>query len=63
MNMQKSFKLAVQYMTDDSELPARSQFRRWVKSALEQNAEIVVRIVGAPEGRTLNHQYLSLIHI
>lgn len=55
--MQKSFKLAVQYATDSTELPARSQFRRWVKAALMQDAEIVLRLVDEAEGRELNRQF------
>jgi probable rRNA maturation factor len=56
----KSFSLAVQYAAgnaDPANLPTRSQFRRWVKSAIEQQAEITIRIVDAPEGRALNHDY------
>lgn len=61
--MESAFKLVVQYATDHSdsaELPTRSQFRRWVKSALGKNtqeAEIVIRIVDVAEGRTLNQCY------
>lgn len=55
--MQKSFKLAVQYATDRTELPTRSQFRRWVKAALMQDAEIVLRLVDEAEGRELNRQF------
>jgi probable rRNA maturation factor len=55
--MQKSFKLVVQYATDSTELPTRSQFRRWVKAALMEDAEIVLRLVDEAEGRELNHQF------
>lgn len=55
--MQKSFKLAVQYATNHTEVPTRPQFRRWVKAALMQDAEIVLRLVDEPEGRELNHQF------
>ena len=61
--MKKSFKLAVQYAADHSdsaELPTRPQFRRWVRSALgedAQGAEIVIRIVDTAEGRALNQCY------
>ena len=55
--MEKSFKLAVQYATDSTELPTRPQFRRWVKAALMQDAEIVLRLVDEAEGRDLNHQF------
>jgi len=57
---QKTFSLAVQYATEDADpqnLPTRHQFRRWVKSALEQKAELTIRIVDELEGRTLNHDY------
>ncbi|SFE11664.1 rRNA maturation RNase YbeY [Nitrosomonas sp. Nm166] len=55
--MGKSFKLAVQYATSGTEIPTRPQFRRWVKAALLQNAEIVLRIVDEAEGRELNQQF------
>jgi len=57
---QHSFSLAVQYATYDKEpenMPTRSQFRRWVKSALERAADITIRIVDETEGRALNHDY------
>jgi probable rRNA maturation factor len=47
-------KLAVQYATEVQQVPLRSQFRKWVKAALKQDAEIVLRIVDADEGRDLN---------
>ena len=55
--MEKSFKLAVQYATNSTDIPTRAQFRRWVKAALMQDAEIVLRLVDEPEGRELNHQF------
>jgi len=56
----KSFSLTVQYAaanTAPANLPTRSQFRRWVKSTVEQQADITIRIVDAPESRALNHDY------
>lgn len=47
----------VQYATDSKDVPARPQFRRWVKAALMQDAEIVLRIVDETEGHELNHQF------
>ena len=47
-------KLRVQYATDATRVPSRSEFRKWIKAALNQNAEIVLRIVDADEGRNLN---------
>lgn len=47
----------VQYATNSTDVPTRPQFRRWVKAALMQEAEIVLRIVDEVEGRELNHQF------
>ena len=35
----------------------RHQVARWIRHALERDAEITVRIVDAAEGQALNHQY------
>jgi probable rRNA maturation factor len=35
----------------------RHQVARWIRHALERDAEITVRIVDAEEGRALNHGY------
>ncbi len=47
----------VQYATDSKDVPARPLFRRWVKAALMQETEIVLRIVDEAEGCELNHQF------
>lgn len=57
MQTKKPFKLMVQYATDSSTVPTRPQFRRWVKAALMQEAEIVLRLVDETEGRELNQQF------
>ena len=60
LRMQQPFKLSVQFATDQTsadELPTRTQFRRWVTLALEQQAAIVIRVVDIAEGRELNHRY------
>ena len=49
--------LSVQYAVDAANLPTRSQFRRWIKLALQGDAQIVLRIVGQAEGRALNKNY------
>ena len=36
---------------------------RWIRHALDADAEITVRIVDADEGQQLNREFLSLIHI
>ena len=49
--------LSVQYAVDASNLPTRSQFRRWIQCALQRDVKIALRIVGLAEGRTLNKNY------
>jgi probable rRNA maturation factor len=50
-------RLAVQFASAAADLPSRAQIRRWVAAALEQPAEITVRIVDAEEAQALNHDY------
>lgn len=47
----------VQYAIKDSNVPTRPQFRRWVKAALMQPAEITLRLVNENEGRELNRDF------
>lgn len=49
--------LSVQFASTATELPSRAQVRRWVAAALEQPAEITVRIVDADEAQALNQDY------
>lgn len=54
--------LAVQFASDmdeasDDRMPSAAQFRKWIRSALQIDAEITLRIVDEPEGRTLNRTY------
>lgn len=49
--------LSVQYAAAAEGLPTRAQVRRWVKAALEKDAEITVRFVDEAEGRALNRDY------
>jgi rRNA maturation RNase YbeY len=51
------FSLAVQYASDAQNLPTRAQFQRWVKIALQREANIALRIVDKAEGRELNNIY------
>ena len=53
----RALSLAVQYATNSAGLPARAQVRRWVRAALEGNAAVTVRFVGAIEGRALNAEF------
>ena len=49
--------LTVQTAVDSAGLPGKTKLRRWLAAALEQNATITVRYVGAAEGRALNRAY------
>jgi len=49
--------LAVQYASQEGGLPTRAQIRRWILAALEQPAEVTLRIVDADEARQLNQDF------
>ena len=50
--------LSVQHEPRAGECPAdRSQLRRWARAALERDASLTLRFVGAREGRALNAQF------
>jgi len=49
--------LSVQYACAQDGVPARHQFRRWFKRALQCDAQITLRIVNEAEGRELNHNF------
>ena len=49
--------LSVQYASNEKQIPTRPQFRRWVSAALEQDVQMVLRIVDEIEGRALNLSY------
>jgi probable rRNA maturation factor len=49
--------LAVQYACDAQIMPTRAQLRRWVKSALQRDVRMTLRIVDEAEGRELNKNY------
>lgn len=57
--MKPTLSLAVQYATKPENAPTRHQFKKWAQAALEQDAEITLRLVGAEEGRELNRTYRS----
>lgn len=50
-------KLNVQYASQATDLPSRSQFRLWAKAAARVDTEVTIRIVDAEEGRQLNSMY------
>jgi len=55
--MSNKLSLVVQYASDAHELPTRTQFRRWIKVALQRDVNITLRIVDESEGRELNRNY------
>lgn len=57
MSTEHILSLSVQYASDAKALPTRSQLRRWVKVAQEQDVQIALRIVDELEGRALNLGY------
>lgn len=49
--------LAVQYAVKPENAPTRAQFRKWALAALEEDAEVALRLVDENEGRELNRDY------
>ena len=49
--------LTVQYASQAASLPTRPQLRRWIKAALQRDAQVTLRIVDEAEGRLLNKNY------
>lgn len=55
-----SVRVEVQYVVDPAGLPPESAFRLWSEAALadrQDEAALVIRIVGEEESRTLNREY------
>jgi probable rRNA maturation factor len=46
--------MTVQYAGKSATLPQAAALRRWARAALERDAAVTFRFVGAREGRTLN---------
>jgi len=57
MKVENKLSLSVQFASNAKKLPTRQQFRRWVKVALQQDVQMVLRIVDEIEGRALNQSY------
>ena len=49
--------LTIQSDVDGADVPSRTALRRIARSALERNASVTIRFVGAREGRVLNRRY------
>lgn len=57
--MKPRLSLTVQYAVASKNLPTRHQFKKWVRAALQTDAEITIRIVDTVEGQALNRDYRS----
>ncbi len=57
MTEPRKLALSVQYASAAAHLPTRPQFRRWMKAALQQDAQVTLRVVDEAEGRELNKAY------
>ncbi len=55
----RTLKLTVQFAVAKTGIPGRQLFRKWVKAALAEPAEIVIRIVDLAEGEALNCKFRS----
>ncbi|HSC93758.1 MAG TPA: rRNA maturation RNase YbeY [Burkholderiales bacterium] len=55
--MNPRLELTVQYATHARGLPSRARLKRWARAALERDARVTVRIVGAGEARALNRNF------
>jgi len=54
---QVKLKLTTQYAVHARNVPTRPQFRKWIRATLMREAEIVLRVVDEPEGRSLNRDF------
>lgn len=57
MNIKPKLSLTVQYASAATPMPARSQWRRWIKVAMQRDICMTLRIVDEAEGRELNKAY------
>jgi len=57
MNNNHKLSLAVQYACGTENIPSRTQFRRWIKKALQRDVSMTLRLVDETEGHALNQQY------
>ena len=49
--------MSIQGQTQFAGLPARATLVRWIKAAIERDAQLTLRFVGSAEGRRLNRVY------
>jgi probable rRNA maturation factor len=50
-------KLSLQIVSELTNVPAKSQFKKWAQAALRVDTEVTIRIVDAQEALELNSQY------
>lgn len=51
------FSLAVQFASRLPNLPSEADFKRWMRAALGQAAQVTIRVVNAAEARNLNSNF------
>jgi probable rRNA maturation factor len=51
------YSLAVQFASRLPNLPSEADFKRWMRAALEQAAQVTIRVVNAAEARNLNRTF------
>ncbi|MEY3883084.1 MAG: hypothetical protein RLZZ379_362 [Pseudomonadota bacterium] len=49
--------IAIQIASNQSNLPTRTQFRKWAKATIRVDTQVTIRIVDEAEGRELNKMY------
>jgi len=52
-----ALKITVQYASTSTEVPSKSQFKKWAKATLRVDTEVTIRLVDETEGRMLNNTY------
>ena len=49
--------ISIQIASEQANVPAKSQFKKWAKAALRVDTEVTIRITDAQEALELNSQY------
>lgn len=55
--LKPTLSLSVQYASAAALVPARPQWRRWIKAAIQRDVSLTLRIVDEAEARDLNKSY------
>ena len=57
LHIMPKLSISTQYASDQTNLPTRTQFRKWANAAIRVDTEVTIRIVDETEGRELNKTY------